>query len=136
MPKRPILGRRNGPLVDQFGIRYFRGVAQIFETPSGEKFAIVPLAEYEALVALRALDHSRRGILLPPEILAAIGAGQHPVRVLRRWRGLSQKRLAEAANLSNSYLSRVENGWLTPGNRTRKALAQALDIPEILLVEG
>jgi ribosome-binding protein aMBF1 (putative translation factor) len=85
---------------------------------------------------LRAVDHGRRGILLPPEILSAIAAGQHPVRVLRHWRGLSQKRLAEVTNLSNSYLSRVENGWLTPGNRTRKALAQALDVPETLLVEG
>ena len=111
-------------------------MAQIFETPGGKKFAIVPLAEYEALVALRAVDQGRRGILLPPEILAAIAGGQHPVRVLRHWRGMSQKRLAEAANLSNSYLSRVENGWLNPGNRTRKALAQALDVPEILLIEG
>jgi ribosome-binding protein aMBF1 (putative translation factor) len=112
-------------------------MVQVFETPGGEKFAIVPLAEYEALVALRALDDRRgRGIQVPREITDAIASGEHAVRVLRRWRGLSQRQLAEAANLSNSYLSRLENGWLTPGNGTRRALAAALDVPESLLVEG
>lgn len=111
-------------------------MTQVFETPGGEKFAIVPLAEYEALVALRAVDdHRRRAILLPGEVLAAMAAGEHAVRVLRRWRGMSQKKLAESANLSNSYLSRLENGWLVPGNNTRRALATALDVPESLLIE-
>jgi transcriptional regulator with XRE-family HTH domain len=55
------------------------------------------------------------------------------VKVLCSWRALSQQELAISVNVSKSYLSRIENGWLAPSTKTRRTIAEKLGVPEQLL---
>ncbi len=121
--------------------------AQYFKTPNGEEFAILPRADYEALLdeleeasdvaavkeSMRAVAEGR-DILLPGDVGFAIGRGENIVKVLRKWRGLTQEQLAEKTGLAKNYVSRIERGQ-APGNKARKALAAALAVPETLLID-
>ena len=109
---------------------------QFFETPNGEEFVILSQAEYDTLVAaehdltrILAAERLREGTL----VAAALAKGGNPVKAIRTWRGLTQGHLADAANLSKSYISRLENGKAKPSHGTRKAAAAALNVPESLL---
>lgn len=112
--------------------------AQFFTAPDGSEFAILPRAHYDALLAVERDAERRRADSrqheVPAEITAAIARGGHPVQVLRRWRAMSQQQLAERVNLSKSYLSRIENGRLAPGDKTRRLLAEVLGVPEHVLL--
>lgn len=121
--------------------------AQFITTPGGEQLAILSRADYEALLAEiedaadhRAIEESRRAvaegrdILLPGDVGFAIGLGENIVKVLRKWRGLTQEQLAEKTGLAKNYVSRIERGQ-APGNKARKALAAALAVPETLLID-
>ncbi len=54
--------------------------------------------------------------------------GRNPLRVIRKWRGLTQSALAGKANLRQAYLSELEAGKKTPSVEALRALARALDI--------
>ena len=100
---------------------------QIIETAAGEKLAVVPLAEYEAMVsALAAPGEDAADAAEARAALAALAAGEdeivtaetarrldsgeHPVRVWREHRGLKLTALAKAAGISHAYLSQIEGG--------------------------
>lgn len=112
-------------------------------------YAIVPLAEYEALRRLaddfedavdradarrlyaERLDAERRGedLSLPRDQWARIRAGESPVRVIREHRRLTQAQLGEAAGLDQSLISIVEGGHRDGKVSTLKAIAKALGAP-------
>jgi len=112
-------------------------------------YAIVPLAEYEALRRLaddfedaidsadarrlyaERLEAERRGedLSLPRDHWARIRAGESPVRVIREYRGLTQFQLADAAGLDQSLISIVESGRRDGKVSTLKAIAKALGAP-------
>ena len=97
-----------------------------FETitsPSGDKLAVLPLAELELLLEavedaedVRAYDAAMRRLdagedeIVPGHIAKRLIAGESPVRVWREHRGLSAKQLAAAAAISAPYLSQIEIG--------------------------
>jgi transcriptional regulator with XRE-family HTH domain len=56
------------------------------------------------------------------------------IRRLRDERGVSQKELAEAAKLTPSFLSLVENDRRRPSLAVIRRLADALDVPEDVLI--
>lgn len=58
------------------------------------------------------------------------------VKALRTARGLSQRELAEKADIADKYLSRVEVGAVTPSMLVGARLAQALGVGLDALVEG
>ena len=68
------------------------------------------------------------------EAMAAMGRQALGGRV-RRFRGLTQVKLARAAGIGRVTLVRLENGEQNPRFRTLTALAQALgtDVPELLV---
>jgi DNA-binding XRE family transcriptional regulator len=66
--------------------------------------------------------------LLPPEVSAFILRGDSLLKALRRWRGLSQAHVADAAGLGQGYLSDLENRRRTGTPETRRKLAKALDV--------
>ena len=114
---------------------------QVIETASGEKLAVLPLAEYERLVAAaedaadaRAYDEARAALesgaeeLLPAPFANRIIDGESPIRVWRDYRGKSLRALAQAAGISPGYLSEVESGRKTGSVDALKKVADALGL--------
>ena len=102
-------------------------------------FAVIPWSDFQNLVggdaeamlsdeelfdlALAAGDET-----FPSPVVDQILAGQNPVSVHRRHRGMTQTALAEAAGISAIYLSQIETGRRTGSTKTLAAIAGALGI--------
>ena len=98
------------------------------KTPRGE-VAILPRKDYELLVAkaseadedagtARIVARARKeiaggGLLLPKDVVDRLANGENPVRVLREWRDITQMYLSFKTNLSQGYISDIENGRRT-----------------------
>ena len=108
-------------------------------TLAGEDYAVVPLAEYEALrnavnedaidaaIMKRVLEDPDQE-LVPFTLVKRIADGEHPVRVWREFRGMRAGGLATAAGIANSYLSDIENGKKPGSINAMKRIAIALDV--------
>ena len=83
-------------------------------------------ADARALLAAQAEAAGEKPIAL--EITERVLAGEHPVRVWRTHRGLTQKALACAAGTAQSYLSQIESNQRVGTLRLWKAIAVALDV--------
>ncbi|MGB8607629.1 helix-turn-helix domain-containing protein [Bradyrhizobium sp.] len=126
------------------------------KTPRGE-VAILPRKDYELLVAraseadedagtARIVTRARKeigsgGLLLPKDIVDRMASGENPVRVLREWRerqlpgGMTQMHLSYKTNLSQGYISDIENGRRTGTAAALRLIANALNVPLDLLVK-
>lgn len=115
--------------------------AQIIVTPTGERLAILPEADYldlveaaedaddsEAVRRFRAAVASGEEEALPAEVVGRILAGDSPVRVWREHRGLTAQALAEAAGIASSYVSQIETGKRDGTVDTLVKLADALGV--------
>jgi DNA-binding XRE family transcriptional regulator len=99
------------------------------------EYAIVPIAEYEALCA-RAMDRDDIQAALDAEgdedlpwaVAKRLIDGENPVRVWREFRGMSQAELAQAVGKTASYLSQIEAGRKSPTIDVYCALATALHV--------
>ncbi len=118
---------------------------QIIRTPSGDELVVLPRAEYEAL--LDRVDHEAEdaddiaiydarkaelagdGVVLPPEVSAALLRGESRLKAIRNWRGETQLHLSFKTDLGQGYLSDLENGRRAGTAETIAKLAQALDVP-------
>jgi DNA-binding XRE family transcriptional regulator len=65
---------------------------------------------------------------LPVSGLKRILAGEHPLRIWREHRRLSMTQLAEAAKLSQGYLSEIESGRKPGSMAAYRSLARALEL--------
>jgi DNA-binding XRE family transcriptional regulator len=127
------------------------GKPQIIHT-AGEDLVILPRGDYEALLA-RAGDAASEDILtariidntsakiaqgedvaLPGAVWEAIEGGEHPVRAIRKYRGLTQTAVAEQAGLRQGYIADIEAGRKTGSAASLKAIAAALGVPLGLIV--
>lgn len=63
--------------------------------------------------------------------------GKHYLKELRRERGLAQKQLAERADVSQQFISRIESNWVNAGPKAIRRLASALEMDplELTLIE-
>ena len=60
----------------------------------------------------------------------------HRIRTARRAEGITQERLAEMANLSTTYIGRLERGEKTPSIETLVVVADSLGVsPLDLLID-
>jgi len=113
----------------------------IITTPNGDRMAVLPLADYERLVAaaeeardIEAFDAARRRLsasedeLMPAAYANRLIDGENPVRVWREYRGRSAKDLAVQADVSAPYLSQIENGQRDGTFETMKKIAAALNV--------
>ena len=127
------------------------GKPQIIHT-AGEDLIVIPRGDYEALLA-RAGDEAGEDALtarivgatsakiargeeaaLPGAVWEAIEGGEHPVRAIRKYRGLTQAAVAERAKLGQGYIADIEAGRKTGSAASLKAVAAALGVPLGVLV--
>jgi hypothetical protein len=106
------------------------GKSQIIHI-DGEDLVVIARSDYEALLA-RAGDEASedamtarivaatdakiaRGedVVLPAVVWAAIESGAHPIRAIRKYRGLTQIEVAERAGLRQGYIADIEAGKKT-----------------------
>jgi DNA-binding XRE family transcriptional regulator len=96
----------------------------------GKPYVLVPLHEYRVLSG-----GAGAGEELPAELADRIYARQeHPVRIVRQYRGMTQAALAAAAGLSRPYLTEIETGRKEGSVQAVKALAEALRVEAGLLL--
>lgn len=108
-------------------------------TLAGERYAVIPFAEYDALrtavdedaldaaVLRRILDDSSQE-WVPAHLVKRLIDGEHPVRVWRDHRRMSGKELATAAGIASSYLSAIETGKKPGSVNALKRIAAALGV--------
>jgi DNA-binding XRE family transcriptional regulator len=118
---------------------------QIIRTPGGEELVVLPRAEYEAL--LDRVDHDAEdaddiaiydarkaelaagGVVLPPDVSAAILRGDSRLKAIRNWRNATQQHLSFQIGIGQGYLSDLESGRRAGAPETLAKLAQALNVP-------
>lgn len=64
----------------------------------------------------------------PIDVMERLMDGEHPVKVFRRYRGLTQKELADLTGLNPTYLSQIETRKRGGSTRVYRRLAAALSI--------
>ena len=112
---------------------------QIITSPSGERMVVLPEAEYEQLLdriedAVDELDEIKRKLavgeeeFIPAEYVYRMLDGENRVLVWREFRELTSNQLAEAAGISQAYLSQIETGRREGSIGTMKKIADALKI--------
>ena len=114
---------------------------QIIERDGNPEWAVIPYKEYMRLVAeaemlqdVQAYDAALQAVaegaeeLIPAQIVYAIFDGEHPIRVWREYRQLTQQQLAAAAGISTPYLSQLESGKRAGKTEVLAAIAQALNV--------
>jgi len=114
---------------------------QFIETDDGKRLAVLPEADYRALieakeesndlVAVREFDArlaSGEEELIPAEYVNRMIDGENKIRVWREYRGLTIKALAEAAGVTPAYLSQIETGAREGTLATLKKLSAALRV--------
>jgi DNA-binding XRE family transcriptional regulator len=114
---------------------------QFIETDDGKRLAVLPEADYRALIeakeenddlaAVREFDarHARgEEELIPAEYVNRMIDGENKIRVWREYRGLTVKALAEAAGVTPAYLSQIETGAREGTIETFKKLSAALRV--------
>ena len=109
---------------------------QIIEK-KGRRFAVVPLKDFEQLQHdsemlddIRAYDaaKTRKEEAFPSDVAERLVAGEHPIRVFRDHRGLTQEQLAKAAKIARPYLAEIESGRKDGSVTVLRAIAAALKL--------
>lgn len=108
-------------------------------TLSGKEYAVVPRDEFEAL--RNAVDEDEAEVvaayrilgdpneeLVPFELAEQVAAGVHPVRVWRKYRGMTVSALATDSGVAQSYLSDIENGKKPGSVKALKRIATSLNV--------
>ncbi|MDT8321656.1 MAG: helix-turn-helix transcriptional regulator [Xanthomonadales bacterium] len=93
------------------------------------------LGELEIIAADSAVRELAEGYgeAVPFGIVRQLLETRHSLAVWRRYRGLSQHELADAAGIGESYISQIESGAKTGSVKSLRRLAEALgvDIDEL-----
>jgi DNA-binding XRE family transcriptional regulator len=97
----------------------------------GKPFVLVPMHDYRRLVNGTNVAESN----LPDDLLDQIAMGQsHPIKIIRKFRGMTQHDLAAAAGLSRPYLTEIETGKKEGSISALRLLASALGVSIDLVI--
>lgn len=89
----------------------------------GKPYVLVPLHDYREMTTSGEKKH------LPEDILDQLSARQeHPLKIIRKYREMTQADLAKKSGISRPYLTEIETGKKDGSLRAMKALAEALDV--------
>ena len=97
---------------------------QIIERDGQPEYAVVPIEQYQRLLALaedaediRAANQAKQEIEtekdepIPGDVVDRLIEGEvHPLLVWREYRGITQEVLAKKAEVGKSYISQIESG--------------------------
>jgi DNA-binding XRE family transcriptional regulator len=98
----------------------------------GKPYVLVPLHEYRMMDNAQDAGNDNE---IPADVLDRVYAGQEsPVKILRKFRGMTQQELAAAAGISRPYLTEIETGRKPGSISALKSLSEALKAPVGLLV--
>lgn len=118
---------------------------QFIKTPAGEDLAVLPKAEYEALVAavadaeeeladIAAYDAAKADLKgserLPLEVSQAMLRGTSLLKALRIWRDSTQMELASRIGTSQGFVSDLENRRRGMTEEVAGRIAEVLNIPD------
>lgn len=121
--------------------------AQILKRGDKPEFAVLPYEDYQDMVArledledIAAADEVMAALkrgeeeLVPAEIGDALMHGENPIRVWRRFRGVTQAALAAAAGITTAHVSQLEAGKRRPSVEVLRAMARnlAVDMDDLL----
>ncbi|MFT4180815.1 MAG: helix-turn-helix transcriptional regulator [Rhizobium sp.] len=100
-------------------------------TIDGKDYVLIPEADYEDLLDIADARAVRARIdageeTWPTDVVNALVAGENPVRIFRKHRGLTMAELAEKTGLSQPYLSEIETGKKSGSIEALKAVASVL----------
>ncbi len=107
---------------------------------AGQKMAMLPIADYERLLdlaedradtlAAAAAEERRRAgeEYLPAAMVDRLLAGDNPLRVWRRHRGMTLARLSGETGITTGYLSDIERGRRRGSPGLFRKLAEALRV--------
>ena len=110
---------------------------QFIEKNGKKEFAVVPFEDYEKLIAIAENKADEADVLafrasneetFPASVVNALIAGENPVKVYRKHRGMTQQALADAIDKSKIYISKIEAGDRQGGVDVLSNIAQALNI--------
>lgn len=114
---------------------------QIIEKDGGPEYAVVPIADYRALIEkaemlddVAAFDKAEAALaagedeLVPSDIADSLLANVNAVKIWREYRGMSQVALADAAGLSQAYIAQIETGKREGRIDAYKAIANVLEV--------
>lgn len=123
--------------------------AQIIEREGKPEYAVLPFEEYLQLLELaegaqdladarqaeRALARGEDEAI-PADVARRLIAGEeHPLKVWREYRGLTQEALGNYAGVGKSYISQIEAGNKSGSVRVMSSLARtlAVDLDDLLV---
>lgn len=123
--------------------------AQIIEREGKPEYAVLPYDEYLKLLELaedaqdlEAAREARRELdrgddeVIPAEMVEKLISGEeHPLKIWREYRGITQEALGKEAGVGKSYISQIEAGNKSGSAKLLKALADTLnvDIDDLLV---
>ena len=81
-------------------------------------------ADFAAYQEAKARDEEA----FPLAVAQRLVAGEHPIKVFREHRGITQAKLADQAGLSAMYLSQIETRRRGGSTKTLRRIAAALDV--------
>jgi antitoxin component HigA of HigAB toxin-antitoxin module len=123
---------------------------QFIKTPNGEEMAMLPRAEYDALVGAAseaaedaadvaafdaAMANQAGRTPLPFEVSQSILKGDSLLKALRLWRKETQLHLAFKTHTSQGLISDLENRRRDLTVEMARRLAKALDVPRTWLTD-
>ena len=95
---------------------------------AGKPHVLVPIHDFTAL------KNAGINSNLPAEVLEQLTLAQEsPIKIIRKFRELTQSDLAEASGISRPYLTEIETGRKDGSIRALKSIAGALDVSLELL---
>ena len=89
----------------------------------GQLFAIIPVEEFQRLLRL-----AGENLPLPPALAQRLKDGEHPIRIFREYRGLTQVQLAASAGIARPYLTEIETRKKQGSLPVLKTIAAALAV--------
>ncbi|NBX04275.1 MAG: XRE family transcriptional regulator [Alphaproteobacteria bacterium] len=108
-------------------MRYNAGMALTIKpriiSRDGQQFALLNMDDFQQLMALAGAKAT-----LPPELSQRLKDGEHPVRLFRRLKKMTQAELAEKAGIARPYLTEIETGKKQGSIPVLKAIAGALGV--------